>query len=357
MRATAWPGTRKVLSSLLSHVNPDGLPARLTPKSDPRKLIDLAASQRAIFNERRQRKESGARSNLMIVKRAETAADLIRGLNAVDATQDSRSPLKTFIENPDVLRNFNAGLKKIWHYHMGFVAMEMSICGAAPPFGLMRVGKLMASIAASNQVINAWGWERPLGEIAADTYLPTVRDAVPNPGPLVVFTSGLYPGHSAQYNRLQVGSTRWSKIGETIGYGSFHVSVDTSRLASEYNAAVDGYRRITRTFGEGASPRFREVGRAIGRLELPDLLRHEMSRPLYALPLVADPQACLLGWETLPGTGSIGQSLDALAQGWWERWLAPRSEQLSGLAANTPDLRAELIGILRSTSVDASAES
>ena len=75
------------------------------------------------------------------------------------------------------------------------------------------------------------------------------------------------------------------------------MSVDTSRLASEYNAAVDGYRHITRTFGEGASPRFREVDRAISRLELPDLLRHEMARPLYALPLVGDPQASLLGWE------------------------------------------------------------
>ena len=174
-----------------------------------------------------------------------------------------------------------------------------------------------------------------------------------------MFTSGLYPGHSAQYNRLRVGLRRWSKIGETVGFGSFHVSGDTSRLAADYNAAIDGYRHITRAFGEGASARFREVDRAISRLELPDLLRHEMARPLYALPLVGDPQASLLGWATgegSEGTRSIGQPLSAQAQAWWERWVAPRGEHLSRLAAEAPDLRAELTRILRSATVDASID-
>ena len=70
-------GTRKILAALFAHVNPTGLPAPLTPSSDPRVLIDLAASQRAIFNDLRREGETGARASLMIVKRAETAADLI----------------------------------------------------------------------------------------------------------------------------------------------------------------------------------------------------------------------------------------------------------------------------------------
>lgn len=351
--------TRRILAALLANVNPAGLPSPLTPAADPRVLIDLAVSQRTRFNELRSQGATGAQASLMVVKRAETAADLIRGLSAIDSASVSYSPLKAFADAPDLLRDLNAGLRKIWHYHMGFVAMELSICGAAPPFGPMRLGKLMASVAASEDVISAWGKDRPLGEIAAETYLPSVREAVPNPGPLVVFTSGLYPGHSAQYNRLRVGLRRWSKIGETVGFGSFHVSGDTSRLAADYNAAIDGYRHITRAFGEGASARFREVDRAISRLELPDLLRHEMARPLYALPLVGDPQASLLGWATgegSEGTRSIGQPLSAQAQAWWERWVAPRGEHLSRLAAEAPDLRAELTRILRSATVDASID-
>jgi hypothetical protein len=91
-------------------------------------------------------------------------------------------------------------------------------------------------------------------------------------------------------------------------------------------------------------------------LELPDLLRHEMARPLYALPLVSNPQACLLGWETGERARSIGLPLNALAQAWWERWVGPRSDYLSRLAAEAPDLRAELTGILRSASVGRSVE-
>ena len=68
-----------------------------------------------------------------------------------------------------------------------------------------------------DEAVAAWGFDRPLGEIASTVYHDSVRDRVPNPGPLVIFTSGLYPGHSAQYNRVTSGSRRWRKIGDTAG--------------------------------------------------------------------------------------------------------------------------------------------
>jgi hypothetical protein len=348
--------TQGVIQSLLDHVNVDGLPAPATSVADPRLLIEFAASQRAAFNDLRRRGETNARVNLTLIKRAETAADLIRGVQAISQAASTGSPLTAFSRDPDLLRNLNAGLRKIWHYHMGFVAIELSICGAAPPFGPLRLGKLLAAAAGSVEVIDAWGADRPLGEIAADTFQPSVRDAVPNPGALVVFTSGLYPGHAAQYNRVRVGPLKWRKIGETLGYGSFHVSLETSRLAAQYNAAVDGYRHITRTFGEGASPRFREVGRAIARLELPDLLRHEFPRPLYALPLVDDPQSVLLGWADR-APAPRGVDLHSISRDWWERWVAPRASHLGRLAAASPDLRSELQTILRAAQVEASGTS
>jgi hypothetical protein len=345
--------TQAVIRSLLEHVNLDGLPPNLAAQSDPRALIEFATLQRAVFNDLRRQGEKAARSNLMLVKRAETAADLTRGVQAIATAVATGDPLAALSVDPELLRNLNAGLRKIWHYHMGFVAIELSVCGAAPPFGPLRIGKLMAAAAGSSVVIDAWGADRPLGEIAADTFRPSVREAVPNPGALVVFTSGLYPGHAAQYNRVRVGTSRWRKIGETLGYGSFHVSLETSRLAGKYNASVDGYRHITRSFGEGASPRFREVGRAISRLELPDLLRHEFPRPLYALPLVDDPQAVLLGWASNPARTAREADLQSLTRDWWERWVAPRGSYLAKVAASSPDLRSELQAILRSAQAEA----
>jgi hypothetical protein len=343
-------GTRDILAGLLANVRREGLPGRIDASTDPRALSQLAVSKRVVFNDMRRRGSAGARDELLIIKRAETSADLIRGIAAINAVMSSPSALDAFVANLDLVRDLNAGLKKIWHYHMGFVALEMSICGAAPPFGAFRVGKLMASVAGSHELIGAWGRDRPLGEIAGGTYLPAVRGAVPNPGPIVVFTSGLYPGHSAQYNRLQVGAARWRKIGDTVGYGSFQVSLETGRLASAFNASVDGYRHITGTFGEGASPRFREVDRALNRLELPDLLRHEIARPLYALPLVSNLQAVLLGWADPKDYSHVGSPMDELTRDWWERWVAPSRYRLGRIAGQQLSLGAELERILRSAS-------
>jgi hypothetical protein len=336
--------TMQVLRNLLSMVNPEGLGFRPSEDDDPTILNELAALRRRMFDDARREQRSEAKEHLFVVKRAETAADLIRGIRAILAVLKADSALSELSVHVELLRDLNAGLRKIWHYHMGFVALEMSICGAAPPFGPLRLGKLMATTAGSDQVIKAWDSERPLGEIASETYRADVRDLVPNPGPLVVFTSGVYSGHSAQYNRLQVGTARWAKIGDTVGYGSFHVSVATSRLAAAYNARVDGYQHITRKFGEGSSARFREVGRAIARLELPDLLRHEIARPLYALPLVPDPQGTLLGWSA--AVPNAGMQLDDLSAQWWQRWVSPSRSHLAERAAAGPDLTCELSGIL-----------
>jgi Druantia protein DruA len=278
--------TAEVLRRLREHVLLEGLPPTTPETANPAELGDFARQRRERFRELRRTGDATAHEQLTAIKRAETLADLTRGINATSVLLEADDALHVLKGDSDVRKDLDAGLKKLWHYHMGFVALELSVCGAAPPFGPLRVGKLMAGLAGCDSVVAAWGVERPLGQIASKVYEPDVRGAVPNPGPLVVFTSGLFPGHSAQYNRASSGIHRWQKIGDTTGFGSFHVAVDTVRALTAYNNEVDGYAHITRTFGEGSGPRFRAVGRALARLGVPDLRRHEVKRPLYALPLV-----------------------------------------------------------------------
>ncbi|OLT19926.1 hypothetical protein BJF78_10195 [Pseudonocardia sp. CNS-139] len=106
----------------------------------------------------------------------------------------------------------------------------------------------------------------------------------------------------------------------------------TSRLNSEW----DGYRHITRSFGEGSGARFREVGRALDRLNLPDLRRHDTRRPLYALPLVTDVPGVLFGWSD----EKVGLQPTAaeLATQWRQRWVEPRLADLVERAGRTADL-------------------
>lgn len=341
--------TGDILSILLAHIDSADLKVDLRPRQSASTLAKVAAAERRLYNDARTAGSGAAGGHLAKSKRAETAAEILRGLRAFRALADVPDPVMTLAADATLLKDLNAGLKKIWHYHMGFVALEMSVCGAAPPFGPMRVGKLLAAVAGAQEVAEAWGSDRPLGSIAATTYLPSVRDALPNPGPLFVTTSGVYPGHSAQYNRVRVGDRSWKKIGDSLGYGSFQVSATTSRLAGAYTESVDGYRHVTRKFGEGSSAKFREVGRALSRLDIPDLLRHEISRPIYALPLVDDPQGVLLGWSS--PTRRVTPDLDEIASAWWTRWVAPQAERLAGAASAAPDLTRALNDIARATEV------
>lgn len=335
--------TLDLLQSLLAHVRTEGISLALV-EGNITALQDLARLERVRFNESRAEAPEGKtleNLHLLTVKRAQTAAALLRGIRVLKRIVSKDLAIEN-MHDSDV-RDLDVGLGKIWHFHMGFVALEMSICGASPPFGPLRVGKLAATLAGSEEVVMAWGADRPLGAIAKEVYHQEVRETVPNPGPLVVFTSGLFPGHSAQYNRVVSGSTAWTKIGETSGYGSFHISPETVAAMRGLNDFVDGYEHITRTFGEGSGARFRSVGKALALLGLPDFRKHETKRPLYALPLVDNPQAVLLGWE--PAKRTPRPSTQELADQWWTRWVADNAAVLAARARIEPDLASAVIGI------------
>lgn len=335
--------TRDHLHRLLEHVYLEGLEDVERDSADPVRLAAIIRGSQQRYRNERAAETPDAHRHLAVIKRAETVLDLTRGIRALTEALAVDDPVALLRQNARVRRDLDAGLRKLWHYHMGFVAIEMSICGAAPPFGPARLGKLVASLAGSEEVAEAWGRDRSLGEIAAKVFDPCVRDAMPNPGPLAVFTSGLYPGHSAQYTRVASGKTRWRKIGETTGFGSFHIGVDTTRAIEQFNALVDGYAHITRKFGEGSGARFRSVGRGLGRLGLPDLRKHETRRPLYVLPLVESPQRVILGWERAEEVSR--PSAQMLTDDWWHRWFAPRQRELLDRARSASDLRDALARI------------
>jgi hypothetical protein len=335
--------TLTMMELLCGHIQHDGIELEFR-EENIQQLGALVRLERQRFDETRREGAQGLNNeHLKRMKRVQTGYELLRGIRALRAIVSGSVVLENL--GTDLERDLTAGLSKVWHYQMGFVAVEMSICGAAPPFGPMRVGKLMAALAGSAVVAEAWGADRPLGAIAKEVYHPDVRMDVPNSGPLVVFTSGLFPGHSAQYNRVTSGSSRWSKIGSTSGFGSFHISFETTESMRRLNEVTKGYQHVTRKFGEGSGARFRSVGRALGHLGLPDFRKHETARPLYALPLVRNPQAAILGWEP-PDRYRLPDPQE-IAEEWWGRWVAPHASELGGVAQRVPDLEATVFEMLQ----------
>jgi len=343
---------RHTLLSLLAHVNPDGIPGGAADwQGQDMEMESLLASNalEARLQSKRARQVSDREAQALamaVQKRCETALELRKGLAGLEILARVSDPAHVLLADAVLRKRVEAGLRKLWHYHMGFVFIELSVCGAAPPFGPARVGKLMASLAGTADVLNHWGVDRPLGDIARTVYLESVRDAVPNPGPIVVFTSGLYPGHSAQYNRARSGKRRWIHYGDTTGYGAGHIARDTTEAIDDFNRLNDGYEHITRAFGEGSGARFRAVGRAISALGVPDLRKHDVQRPLYALPLVEDPLGVLLGWSSeTPQFPAVGE----VAKEWYDRTLGPRRQELIEKARAEIDLPGTLAAILRRT--------
>lgn len=341
----AMKATESTLANLLAAVETGDFDIPFEQGNESR-LLELVQWERKKYHSLKRSDPEGARTHLAASKRAETAVDLLRGLTGFQHCTNATDPVAALLDNANRVA-CETGLRKIWHYHMGFVAIEISICGAAPPFGPLRTGKLMAALAGSEEALKSWGADRPLGQIASQVYRPSIREIVPNPGPLVLFTSGLYPGHSAQYNRVRSGRQAWKKYGDSSGYGSLHVSQATTEAMGRFNQAHDGYRHVTRAFGEGSGAKFRDIGAALSRLNLPDLRKHNVRRPLYVLPLVDDVPGVLFGWaDQRPKPWSAAE----LWQQWKARWLQGRLDELVDAAAGEPDLETALIQRVRQIS-------
>src|ERR1700693_4434363 len=88
-------------------------------------------------------------------------------------------------------------------------------------------------------------------------------------------TKRLYGNGSSQYNRLKLRAADypelehdidWRELAQTAGYGTVHLGTTTVRALREYSERSHRARRINHRFGEGASPRLRQIREAMDAL-------------------------------------------------------------------------------------------
>src|SRR5262249_40583225 len=100
--------------------------------------------------------------------------------------------------------------------------VELSICGALPPFSYALGGKLVAAFAADPRITSIC--RRPAGSILAQAFfMDRLEEHLPRTGAVLVTTQGLYAEHSAQYTGVTFPSAqkdravRLQKLGTTAG--------------------------------------------------------------------------------------------------------------------------------------------
>lgn len=222
--------------------------------------------------------------------------------------------------------------------HVGNDMMDITVCGALPPYSHLLGGKLVCLLLCSQEVVKYYAkrYRSQASVIASSMRGKPVRRR----SKLVLLcTTSLYGTGSSQYNRIKapcelIGGEsgeylQYVSLGVSEGFGSFHISRETVDAMNILVGRSNGGRRVNSIFGEGVNPLIRKIREALEIVGLPSdaLLRHGNRRIVFGIPLAKNFREVLLGLQKrprylIPLSHANGTAL--LSQYWLRRWLARR---------------------------------
>jgi hypothetical protein len=199
--------------------------------------------------------------------------------------------------------------------------MDAYALGAVPPYNMLLGGKLIASLARTSDVVEAFEakYRDSVGVISKKR-----KNAR-----LVAITTTSALGRSSIYNRLKLdGRLIFEPIGYTSGWGHFHISDSLFEDLRGYLARAGDEYATAFNFGQGPNWRLRVIRRALGLLGLdPNLIRHGFARQVFLCPIAHNALPFLRGdqqrvrYGRLPTVASVSK----LAL---ERWVVPRAARM-----------------------------
>ncbi len=197
--------------------------------------------------------------------------------------------------------------------------LDAYVLGAVPPYTELLGGKLVAMLAASVEVREAF--ER---KYAAKTALIS---GVKGDARVAIITTTSALGRSSIYNRLRFRDRLlFVPTGFTTGSGEFHFA---NGLYSEVQAFATTFCKPTAKngkWGAGFRSRREVIRKALAELGLPDtLIYHGVQRQVYLVPLARNAQSFLRGDEE--ELDYYCQDADSLFEYFKSRWLLPRAER------------------------------
>lgn len=280
-------------------------------------------------------------------KRARAVRELVQ---ALDALRHAHGTLAEVLADPKAAWAIGQALRQLKKVHSATSMMEITVCGAAPPYNHLLAGKLACLMMLSPRVIaDYYDRYKDQGSIIASQMAG--RPIVKSPHLVLLGTTSLYAERSSQYNRVvlprgslsgQLTDLRYFERGLTGGFGQPNLSRRTEAALAGLSTQRGGYRNVNFEFGEGQSPKLRQLREGFSALGLDssELLKHGSSRIVYLAPLVDNARRYLLGIETQPrASGDPSKSDARVAEFWRSRWLASRLDYkpaLASIAASTP---------------------
>lgn len=198
--------------------------------------------------------------------------------------------------------------------------MDAYVLGAVPPYNMLLGGKLVASLIRTRDVYDDFKERYGKTEGVISGEAKNAR--------LVAVTTSSSMGRSSLYNRLKLnGTSYFSSIGFTGGWGHFHIPDDLFEEMRSYLRTIDHAYADMHTFGEGPNWRLRTVRAALNSLGFKeDVLKHGIQREVFLCEMASNSLEVLKGEAKQPKlTGLLAaKKVGALAV---QRWMTGRAER------------------------------
>jgi uncharacterized protein DUF4338 len=236
---------------------------------------------------------------------------------------------------------------------VGISMMDITVCGAVAPYNSLLGGKLICMLLCGPEVTRYYAerYDKQVSIIASSMKgEPVMR----KPRLVLLCTTSLYGVGSSQYNRVklplsEIGGrdndrVEYENLGHSSGFGTYHFSRETIRLASILISRRKNGRLVNSIFGEGVNPLMRKIREApeLVGLQSDEILLHGNQRVTYGIRLAHNFREILLGIDERPSY-LISQSgpkekTSLIIDYWYRRWLAgriTRSDIINEVASHT----------------------
>ena len=170
--------------------------------------------------------------------------------------------------------------------------MDAFVLGAVPPYSFLLCGKLVAMLAASNTVRDAF--KRKYGGMCS-----VIRQRT-HDGRLAMITTTSALGRSSIYNRLRLGQRLlYQRVGFTKGSGEFHFANGLYAAITKFAEQHCEPTAKQKLWGTGFRNRREVIKKCLPALGISsDWLYHGIEREVYVIPLARNAQEFLRGEHT-----------------------------------------------------------
>ena len=220
---------------------------------------------------------------------------------------------------------FNLGMRDSW---IGWTkedrkerlhqVLDAFVLGAVAPYSHLLCGKLVAMLAASNEVREAF-----YSKYAGNFSVIRKRSLAGQP---VCITTASALGRSSIYNRLKFhGREIFHSVGFTQGSGEFHFANGVYAALHDYATRYCDPTAKNSLWGTGFRNRREIVKKSLPKLGLSsEWLYHGVKREVFVIPLAKNTKQFLCGEDNEPVW--YDQPTDELFEWFRERWLLRRAE-------------------------------